>query len=364
MLAVTPCASARAYLPPSGHVFAGLTGGTSISSFERMVGKHPPVFETFMTWNTPTSWLASPDSGFRSRLALHIGTSTGYGKPGVISPRGIALGGSDSFLVTLGANLAHSGRIVYVRLMGEMNGYWNAYAPFNADGSSRGPQNSSRAFVQAWRRTVLILRGGSVARINRRLRSLHLPRLRAGASGRGARLAQPKLAFLWVPQDAGSPDIPANAPAKFWPGRAYVDWFGTDFYASYPNFGQLGGFYSRFTGKPFVISEWALYGSDQPSFVHALFAWARSHPRLRMLNYYQGFTASSPANLARYPQSQAALRGELRAKRFLAYPPEFAHPAPGKHKPPKPPQPPKPGPPPNPLPPLCVGLLNICVAGG
>src|SRR5207248_10163453 len=185
-------------------------------------------------------------------------------------------------------------------------------------------------------------------------------------------LPQPKVTFLWVPQDAGSPDIPANAPAAFFPGYAYVDWVGTDFYASYPNFSLLNSFYSEFTLRPFVISEWALYGADDPQFVHELFGWVHSHRRVRMLNYYQGFVPSSPANLAHYPASQAALRQELRSPLLDGYPPEYRHPyhrrkhPPGHRPPPQPPQPPQPGPPPGPpqtVPPVCLGVIGVCAPG-
>ena len=353
-------ARAQPFLPPPGHVFAGLTGGTTIAPFQRLVGKHPPVFEIYMTWNTPTAWLADPDPGFRSRLALHISTAGSYGGAGVITPERIALGHSDGFLVGLGRNLARSGRIVYLRLMGEMNGYWNAYAAFNADGSSRGAQHSPRAYIRAWRRTVLILRGGAVAGIDRRLRGLGLPPVQTTALGGASSLPRPRVAFLWVPQDAGSPNIAANRPGEFWPGRSYVDWVGTDFYASFPNFGRLSSFYREFSGKPFVLSEWALYGADDPAFVRALFAWARAHPRVRMLNYYQGFAMSSRANLARYPSSAATLRRELRSARFAAYAPEFAHPR--RHQPPAPPpRPPQLGPVPTPPVPGSGCALGLCL---
>jgi hypothetical protein len=224
---------------------------------------------------------------------------------------------------------------------------------------------------------VLILRGGRLMAINRRLRGLGLPpvhgRLKRNRRGRPLPLSRPKVTFLWVPQDAGSPDIAANSPAAFFPGYAYVDWVGTDFYASYPNFGQLERFYSQFTLRPFVISEWALYGGDDPRFVHALFGWVHSHHRVRMLNYYQGFVGSSPANLAHYPASQAALRQELSSRLFAAYAPEYAHPyrrqpPPRKRpkpRPPKPPLPPVPGAPPGPppTPPFCVGLIGLCIPG-
>jgi hypothetical protein len=93
-----------------------------VGPYERMVGKHPPVFEVYMTRNTPTKRFTAPDSAFRSRVGLAISTAAGYAQPGIISPKGIALGRSDRFFVTLNRNLAHSGRVVYVRLMGEMNG--------------------------------------------------------------------------------------------------------------------------------------------------------------------------------------------------------------------------------------------------
>ncbi|MDQ6744848.1 MAG: hypothetical protein M3Z27_02335 [Actinomycetota bacterium] len=358
-------APARPYLPPPGKVFAGLTGGTRVGPYQRMVGKHPPVFEIFMRWNTPTGWLAAPNRGLRTRLALHIGTASGYGGAGVISPEAIALGRSDRFLVALGRNLAHQGRITYIRLMAEMNGYWNAYAAFNGDGSSRGVGNSPYFYTQAWRRSVLILRGGRVGVIDRRLRSLGLPPVWERLSPR-ARLARPKVAFLWVPQDAGSPDILGNSPAAFWPGGAYVDWVGTDFYASYPNFALLDGYMSMFPGKPFVLSEWALYGADDPRFVAQLFAWARAHPRVRMLNYYQGFTAGALPNLGHYPRSRRVLRARLRAARFPAYAPEYAHPRRHHrhHKPPpeRPPLPPGPAQPPTPVrPPPGPGPPRLCL---
>src|SRR5437763_11167783 len=153
--------------------------------------------------------------------------------------------------------------------------------PYNGDGSYRGDQNSSHFYIEAWRRTVMILRGGPVWWINRHLRRLGLPPLKRRIAG-AADLPHPRLAFLWVPQDAGSPDIPANSPGVFWPGSAYVDWVGTDFYGSYPNFAQLSRFYDQFTGKPCVLSECAVDGRDDPGLIHAVFAWARARPRVRM----------------------------------------------------------------------------------
>src|SRR4051794_8840682 len=126
------------YLPPPGEVFAGLTGGTSIVPFEDMVAHHPPVFERFSVWNARTDWLAVRYSAPHIRLAVALTTAAAKGRRAVISSEGIARGGSDRFLVAMNENMAHSGRIVYVRIMGEMNGWWNPYCPYNKNGSSRG----------------------------------------------------------------------------------------------------------------------------------------------------------------------------------------------------------------------------------
>jgi len=213
--------------------------------------------------------------------------------------------------------------IVYVRLMGEPNGHWNAYAPYNADGSYRGDQNSPHFYIEAWRRTVMILRGGPVWWINRHLRRLGLPPLKRRIAG-AADLPHPRLAFLWVPQDAGSPDIPANSPGAFWPGSAYVDWVGTDFYSKFPSFNGLTSYYNQFPGKPFVFGEWALWGADSPGFVRTFIHWVLHHRRVRMLIYNQGLQPTSQLRLALYPRAADELRVMLNSPRFPDYAPEWA----------------------------------------
>jgi hypothetical protein len=322
-----PTASAGEYLPPRGKVWAGLTGGTSITAWEQMVNHHPAVFDHYITWNSPTTWLTHADERLQTRLALSISTAPGYGQPGVVSTEGIARGRTDTYLVEMNQNLAAAHRIVYIRIMGEMNGYWNPYCPYNSNGSYRGNEESAHNYIAAWRRTVLILRGGPVSRIDRKLRALGLPRITAPLV-RTAVLPRPKLAFLWVPQTEGSPDIPQLEPRHFWPGSAYVDWVGTDFFSKFPNWAWLDQFYKAFGGKPFVFSEWAVWGSDNPGFVRAMFDFVRSHSRVRMFNYYQGWTSRNPVlgdfDLANYPKSRALLRQQLASSRFPQYAPEYA----------------------------------------
>jgi hypothetical protein len=105
-------------------------------------------------------------------------------------------------------------------------------------------------------------------------------------------------------------------PRAYWPGGAYVDWVGTDFYGRFPNFHWLEDFYRDFGGKPFAFGEWALWGADDPGFVQRLFSWIGSHPRVRMVLYNQGKLTDGPFRLNRYPRSKAALRKALSHRRF------------------------------------------------
>jgi hypothetical protein len=248
---------------------------------------------------------------------IHLSTVRGTTEQ--ITPRGIATGRGDAYLLRLGRRMADSGGVTYIRLMAEMDGHWNAYCAYTASGRSKGPAYSTKMFRQAWRRTVLVLRGGPVKPLNTKLHRLGLPRVATDATV----LPAPRVAFLWVPQVAGAPDTAANSPRAYWPGAKYVDWVGTDFYSKFPNWAGLEHFYNAFGHKPFVFGEWALWGSDNPSFVHQLFAWSRSHRRVRMLIYNQGKRTSGPFRLVHYPRGRSALTAELRAPRFTQFAPEL-----------------------------------------
>ena len=235
------------------------------------------------------------------RPMVHVTTGTlGHER---ISPGQIASGQGDGWLIDLNRSIAARGQITYVRLMAEMDGYWNPYCAFNANGTSRGKGHSTATFRQAWRRAVLIVRGGPLATINAKLRKLHLPPVR-GANGS---LARVPVAFMWVPQVAGAPDTSANSPGAYWPGGEYVDWVGTDFYSKFPNWTGLERFYRAFAGKPFAFGEWALWGRDDAAFVHTLFAWMHAHTRVRMALYNQGNNGAGPFRLKRYPRARRAL---------------------------------------------------------
>jgi hypothetical protein len=336
-------ASAKVYTPPPGKVFQGVTAGSSITPYENLVGHHPPVFERFVRWDTRTRWLAVRQSKFRIRRGVALTTAIAKYKRAVVSSEGIAVGRSDRFLVAMNRNIARSGRIVYVRIMPEMNGWWNPYCPYNHNGTFRGRAYSPHFFIMAWRRTVLILRGGPVWRINHRLHTMGLPPVRHVA--RHATLPRPKVAIMWVPQTRGDPEVPRNLPGVYWPGSSYVDWVGTDFFSYWHNWRWLTPFYEHYSGKPFELAEWGMLHGDRPQFVRDLFSWIRNHRRLRMFNYFQGYSTADPYNPIHYPKSMRMLRHELASPKFPQYareyqsPPHVGRPGGG----PRPSSPPPPG---------------------
>ena len=313
---LAPFASADVLLPPRGKVYTGLSGERSVGSFGAQVGKRPSVFGFFTQWGGLSDLPYEAADGAGARPMLHISTQDGYGTRERITPRGLARGGGDGYLARLNRRLADYGKPVYVRLMAEMNQANNGYCAYNHNGTSRGPTHSTGAFRQAWRRSVLVLRGGPVDVINARLRRLGLPALKIADTS----LPQPQVSMLWVPQTEGTPNTHANRARAYWPGSRYVDWVGTDFYSRFPNFRGLNAFYADFPRKPFAFGEWALWGRDDPAFVRRFFAWINTHRRVRMVLYNRGNSAGSPLKLSRYPASRAAIKKALARKRYLGKP--------------------------------------------
>ena len=336
-----PSAHATAYTAPGGKVLVGVSGGRSVDGYVRASGKRPAMFQFFVAWGDRFRYAYRRAAQARAGLMVHLSTYNGPGTHERITPRAIALGRGDGYLLSLGRAFAAHGQPVYLRLFGEMNNAANPYSAFNHDGSSRGSAHGPFWFRQAWRRVYLVVKGGRVATINARLRALGLPPVRhtRASPARSMRcvaggllmrrseravvqLPRPKLAVQWAPMTAGSPDIAANRPGRYWPGGAYVDWVGTDFYSRFPSFSDLDRFYStkRYGRKPFVFGEWGMWGRDTPSFVPRFFAWVATHRRVRMLAYYQGNRTTSEFRLYRYPKASRAIRKALRSPLYTGRP--------------------------------------------
>jgi uncharacterized membrane protein YgcG len=332
-LAVGPgSAPARPYMPPGGHIFEGVSdmgNKNDYFRFQKAVKRHVAVMQSFEVWGGDLKESKQRWKRTETRGLLSLSTSPCYGCKEVISPRAIATGKGDAYLLRLNAFLADWGKPTYIRLLPEMNGHWNPYAAFNEDGSSRGPDHKTVQFRRAWRRVVLIVRGGPRAQVNRKLRREHMPPIKLGSAPK--RLKRTHAAFIWCPQTAGSPSLRKNRPAAYWPGAGYVDWVGADIYGKYPNFSGLERFYKQRKNFPFMIGEWSPWDYDNPGFVNQLHEWGESHKRVHMLVYYQGFGADNPFLIQHYPRSKRALRKQLDNKRYMRYAPHSARPGDAGH---------------------------------
>jgi hypothetical protein len=317
VLAVSaPSALGQTYLPPAGEIYAGITAG-SPAAYEQETGVHAAVFQEFVTWGGQVDWAVSLAKQNDSRLMLALQVA-GAGKH-TLSPAQIAAGDGDGWLKWLGNYLFWRAQPTYLRLFGEMDDYWSPSCGFNADGSSRGSAYSPAAFRRAWKRIVLILRGGTVSQINQQLHGLGMPPVTSSY----ATLPIAPVSFLWIPSTFGDPGIPANQPSAYYPGQAWVDWVGTDFYSKFPNWGPLSRFYDSFKGRPFAFGEWGIWGADRPSFVHQMFGWVQAHPRVRLLMYNQGYHPHGALSLSLYPRSAAAIGRELLGPAFPPFTSEW-----------------------------------------
>jgi hypothetical protein len=323
-LALLPAAAgAASYLPPGNKVYWGGQGGYSqghIRDFQRQSGKHPAIFNYFISWRNSSSnfhWLGFRLSDARAQnTAAMLSVSpedTG------LTPRDLARGKGDAFLINLAQLLAEHGEVTFLRPLSEMNNANNPYAPYNQSGSSRGPAYAVGQLKNAWRRIALITRGGEVAAIDRKLRRLRLPPVKTGA----AEIPRTAVSLMWVPLSFGNPEIEKNHPRHFWPGAGYVDWVGTTWYSPYRNSSAFHRFYNfpLWRKKPFAFAEWGVWGAESPGFVHQFFGFLKSHKRVRMAVYYQSASLKPEFRLSAHPASRAALRRAVKWPRLTGVAP-------------------------------------------
>jgi hypothetical protein len=330
------------FRPPHGKIFHGVTDTSRARDFRvfnHRVGAHNALLQSFGKWGGEHlvgglhRWRITHTRGI-----LSLSTAPG-GQPELIDPRQIARGRGDGYILRLGRTIARSGQVVYIRLFPEMNGSWNPYCAYNADGSSRGPSHATRAFRDAWRRIVLIAQGGKRARINRKLVKLGMPRIYRASSNRDRVYAErhvplllprPKIAFMWVPQTIGSPAVRGNTPAKYWPGGRYVDWIGADIYSKFATPGvwdAFKDFYNHWRQPrkhhwPFIVGEYSPWDNDyRGAFTRRLLDWALHHRRVRALVYYRSVTPNNPFDINHWPAARTVLRHKLNHRRFDPYAP-------------------------------------------
>ena len=310
LLGVTGVAGAVPGAPPSGKILLGVAGGAATPpQFKQVTGRRHHIHGVFLGWGQGYTWgkrfpewMAGAKSG-NYRLMIHIDTRKGSSQ--VQTPGSIAGGGGDRYLIAMSKAANSSGQVTYIRPMAEMNGHWNVYSAFNSNGTRRNAAHSTANYKKAFKRITLIMRGGDVANINRRLSTAGMRRLNTGATT----LPQSgKVAVVWNPQGEGSPNVRGNQPNDYYPGGAFVDYVANDIYAQNrrAHWVAHNRLYNKYPGKPFMIAEWAPWGIDDPAFVEAMFRWAASHGRTKAIVYFNGSAATTfrlgnkPRSLAKY----------------------------------------------------------------
>jgi hypothetical protein len=320
--ALPAAAPAGTLLPKGKKIFFGVsdTGDPAdFGHFSADLNKHPALIESFRSWGAefPDSierWQAA-----RARPVLHLTTADSGDGHELISPRSIAQGYGDEYLVRLNRLFWEKRMPAYIRPLGEPNRCLNVYSSYDCDGNLRDTAHKPRWYRLAFRRIFIIVHGGgSRAKINAELGETGLSPLRAGGGG----LPRAPVAVLWSTLPAGSPTVPQNRPKYFYPGDKYVDWVGTDFYSDAQDWKALTGLYNRFSNKPFAIPEFGIStGADDPAYMDRLLGWVRGHKRCKMLIYYQDFGSTSSYRIQNYPSSLTALSDALHHPVFPAFAP-------------------------------------------
>jgi hypothetical protein len=275
--------------------------------FHNQTGQVSQIHMKFTTWNT---FLKRPDlmderlfNDHRPIPMVTLTTKNQYDKE-VISPRGIARGYGDKYLIRISAAAHRFGRESYIRPLAEMNGHWNPYCAYNSSGSYRGDAHSTKSFRKAFRRIYLIMHGGLRSDLNARLSNLGMPALKTTHD----LPENPFVKVFWNPQGFGSPKIPKNSANSYYPGDKYVDVFGNDLY----DIGYRAAWDANLTlfkshpSKRFLIGEWGLWGIDDPSFIRHMARFVSAHPRVEAIVWYKSQKGSifdigsKPKSLAAY----------------------------------------------------------------
>src|SRR5262245_26618565 len=297
---------------PAGAVTLGIIG--SPSRMQDQTGQQSGAVLRFTGWGGGYRW-GGNFSGlfdFGNRVPVFsFGTHVKDNSHEAISPRRIAEGYGDEYLIAMNKAISDYGKPIYIRPMAEMNGHWNYYCAFNSDGSSRGPSHSTKSFRLAFKRIYVILHGGDVSAMNARFANWGVRKLQSD------RLALPENAYptlkvFWNPQGFGSPDIKANSADAYYPGNGYVDVVGDDIYdqGGRYEYQAMIDLYRAYPGKPFAIGEYGLWGLDDPGFIQDIGRFIDNHPRTELAVYNRA-EAGSIFDLGSKSQSRAAFRQHI-----------------------------------------------------
>lgn len=325
MLVLAQPSGAAIFGPHKGKVLTGVSDNGTLEGFQNFAeatGKHPAVLQTFHPWGNGLDLAFRRWQNAGVMPMLHISTADDETREELITPRAIARGEGDDYLIEINRFFAEKNQRAFIRPLGEPNRCLNPYSAVNCDGSKRGGDHTTYWYRKAFQRIAVIVRGGRrTVGINRLLRKLRMRHVQWGSLRRPARMPDAPVSMVWSPLPAGSPKVRGNWPGNYWPGKYFVDWAGTDFYSDYPYWRDLNKFMRGrpWRGKPIAITEWGVTGSDDPRFVRKMLHWVNRRHRVRMLLYYRGFGDLDPYNPFYYPDAIRVLRNKLKRNRFAPF---------------------------------------------
>jgi hypothetical protein len=265
-------------------------------TFDALTHQHTTTRLIIIGWNQDQVGGADYFSKLFATMGDEPDLGIGIPNGSSITPLSIARGMDDRFLMTLNQAVATFGMPIYVRPLAEMNGHWNSYCAYTAGGASKGPRYSTSNFRKAFARIYLIVHGAPNA--NSMLAHLHMPPVN------GQLMPAPMVKIIWNPQGYGSPDLPGNTAAAYYPGDRFVDIVGDDLYdihgkAEWP---AADAMYRRWRNKVFAFPEWGLWNIDDPAFIRAMWRFVLGHPRTKIISYFSGQNGSI-FDLRKKPQS-------------------------------------------------------------
>ncbi len=317
--------------PNKGKVFTGVSDTGDVRDFldfAETTGKHPAVLQTFHPWGNGLDLAFKRWQNAEVRPMLHISTADDETREELITPKQIARGLGDQYLLEINSFFSVNDLRAYIRPLGEPNRCLNPYSAVYCSGEKKGGEHKTIWYKRAFRRIAVIVRGGLAAnRTDKKLANLDMPPVEYGELPRPKALPAPPVALIWSPLPAGSPRVKGNWPGNYWPGSNFVDWAGSDFYSNYPHWKDLNKFFKakNWNKKPFALTEWGVAGADQVKFPRQIFAWMEKRSRVRMYNYYRGFgTTDNPYNPDLYPDAMKVLRNKLKNPRYVPYAYGFA----------------------------------------
>lgn len=314
----------RFVAPPDGQTYFGLTfllfdtndpiwGDTrpfavriQDSIRNELAGKTPAFIKVWTPWQRPdqpgkplvpfAEALADVKRvegvvGDRGVVQLDWNLTTTTQTNGGITTREIASGALDGYIRRYARDVKLYGRPLLVTLfIGEFNGdWWYAVSP------RANPSLTTDDFVRAWRRVVDIFNDVGAQNVS------------------------------WSWNVNGYPADPADQPqidrniAAYYPGDAYVDWVGVDFYdAGDPAWVDAPYAFAVAHGKPVTIAEFGIRHewsrltaapAEWRAWLERAFDYFESHPAIKAISYFN-LCNRSGATRAPWDPSRAYYRGD------------------------------------------------------